>query len=603
MTEAKKTAEASCDGKRYYLSACLIAKNEGRYLLEWIAFHMSVGFEHFYIYNNDSTDDTSFLLQALQKNGLCTYINWPRDNHPENPQVNAYRHMLHHYGSETSWVAIIDADEFVVPAGSDRVDEILRKHFSEASSVLCNWRVFGSSGLLDDDGRFCIERFRRSSDESYHSNNHLKSICKPELVDQAYVHNHYMKTGPVVLSDGMPFLPENDQLTSSPTYGFFHINHYFCKSLAEFKKKRNKGLAEYPLDHPTAIRSMNMFYDADRNEVENDSAFRFLEKTKECHRYLQDLIYKTVDNNKTSDELTPRVRTTIASSVMRAVLPPVFHKAVPTHHANLMIQYMVAIKLRSMIPHLILSDFNLPDWGISNPFVHPHCYRRRCELSPEHHVEFVRIQYLANTGAFDYFNWHGYGQRMDNFPQREICRSLFHRNDIEGENFGDDFVVCPIRGAEVLTAVHPGYPVVPADFYEDVISTSGLRPVFIGQISDNIYTSELRRRFPDAIFIPSMGPIGDFQTIRNSANIILSISTFAWLAAWLSDAKTIVMPLFGIFDRKSFPYHDLVPIADDRYSFFDFPAQEAVRLEQLVEAHRRISGQWSATSPSELVRF
>lgn len=264
--------------KKFFLSACLIAKNEGRYLLEWISFHKAVGFDHFYIYDNDSSDDTRSILMHLQECGWCTYTHWPRSNFPENPQVNAYRHMISQYHQETSWVAIIDADEFVVPLSFNRVDEVLRNEFSHAASVLCNWRVFGSSGHKEDDGRFCIERFRKSSTEAYHSNNHVKAICRPDLIETAFIHNHYMKAGPVILSDGSGMRPARNQLTTAPVYGHLQINHYFCKSMAEFIKKRSKGLAEFPLDHPTAIRSMDMFYDADRNEVNNDSAYRFFDK-------------------------------------------------------------------------------------------------------------------------------------------------------------------------------------------------------------------------------------------------------------------------------------------------------------------------------------
>lgn len=268
------------DSRKYYLSACIIVKDEGRYLPEWIAFHLAVGFEHFYIYDNDSTDETRSMLLKLQDRGICTYVEWPRSIHPENPQVHAYRHMVHNFRDETSWVAIIDADEFVVPLASDRVDNLLRQHFGDAASVLCNWRVFGSSGQLTDDGRLCIERFIRSSEENYHSNNHVKAICRPELVEMAFIHNHYMKSGSIVLSDGSPMLPEREQLTQSPIYGAFQINHYYCKSLDEFKRKRAKGLADYALDHPAAIRSMEMFFDADRNEIENKSAYVLLDKVK-----------------------------------------------------------------------------------------------------------------------------------------------------------------------------------------------------------------------------------------------------------------------------------------------------------------------------------
>ena len=46
-----------------YLSLCAIVKNEAPYLPEWIEFYKLVGVEKFYIYDNDSTDNTKEVLK------------------------------------------------------------------------------------------------------------------------------------------------------------------------------------------------------------------------------------------------------------------------------------------------------------------------------------------------------------------------------------------------------------------------------------------------------------------------------------------------------------------------------------------------------------
>lgn len=42
----------------HYLGVCAIAKNEGPYFKEWIDWHLSKGVDRFYIYDNESTDNT-----------------------------------------------------------------------------------------------------------------------------------------------------------------------------------------------------------------------------------------------------------------------------------------------------------------------------------------------------------------------------------------------------------------------------------------------------------------------------------------------------------------------------------------------------------------
>ncbi|MEH3117685.1 MAG: hypothetical protein PGN25_08825 [Methylorubrum populi] len=280
----------------------------------------------------------------------------------------------------------------------------------------------------------------------------------------------------------------------------------------------------------------------------------------------------------------------------------VLHKDIPTHYANLMMQYMVARSLQSRIPYLQLSNFDLPYWNISHPEIPQSESDKACILWSEQHVDFERIAYLADTGIFSRFNWRGYGERIEYFPPKDVCRKLFVRFDIQTRSLGDDVLLCPVRGAEILDAIHPGYTVVPVDFYADIVEETGLIPVFIGQLGDNPYTRALRDRFPKADFIPHQDALIDFQTIRSAANIVVPVSTFGWLAAWLSHARTIILPVFGIFDPKPFPLHDLLPLSDPAYRFYAFPPQAAVPLSALLEAHGEIRGQWRRVAPSDLAR-
>jgi hypothetical protein len=63
---------------RFNLTACAIFREEAPFLAEWIRFHQSVGFEHFYLYNNFSTDDFKAVLEPFIQEGLVTLVDWPR---------------------------------------------------------------------------------------------------------------------------------------------------------------------------------------------------------------------------------------------------------------------------------------------------------------------------------------------------------------------------------------------------------------------------------------------------------------------------------------------------------------------------------------------
>lgn len=42
---------------KYRISLCLIFNNEAPFLKEWLDYHIVVGIDHFYLYNNNSTDN------------------------------------------------------------------------------------------------------------------------------------------------------------------------------------------------------------------------------------------------------------------------------------------------------------------------------------------------------------------------------------------------------------------------------------------------------------------------------------------------------------------------------------------------------------------
>lgn len=275
--------------------------------------------------------------------------------------------------------------------------------------------------------------------------------------------------------------------------------------------------------------------------------------------------------------------------------------ASPTHYAGLMMRLMVGEKLRTFLPDLQLSAIDMPYWGIHYPLLPALERDRTCMIASEQRFDFTQLRYYAEAGLFSRFEWHGYGQRLGNFPSKEFCRDLFRCDDEIGMTTSPDTIVCSVRGAEILHAIHPGYTVVPVDFYADIIETTRLTPIFMGQTDDNSYTRRLRQRFPKADFIPHMGPIADFQTIRKAHHIVMSVSTFSWLAAWLSHAETIVMPVFGLFDQRMFPDHDLLPLAEPAYRFFQFPQQRAVPLAELEAAHASIKGQWTEVSATALL--
>jgi hypothetical protein len=235
---------------------------------------------------------------------------------------------------------------------------------------------------------------------------------------------------------------------------------------------------------------------------------------------------------------------------------------------NQMLQLISAMSLRKSVPGLQISGYEMPLWNLGNVR-----YSRRLPFIPKlggFHPDTDELCALFNSGAVRIARLRGIACDCTVYDDIEIFRALFKPPDLAIESTGPEELLISVRGEEILQAIHTGYGPIRIGFYRSLIETTGLRPVFFGQLGSDYYSSLLRASFPQARFVPSRGVMADFETIRRASHIALSVSTFAWLAAWLSHATTIHMPLLGSFNPLQRPDIWLCPLDDQRYRFYAF---------------------------------
>lgn len=143
---------------KYEVSICGLFKNEGRFLKEWLDFHIAVGVDHFYMYNNNSDDNYLDVLKDYMEDGIVELIDWPQ----KFPQMPAYKDCFAKAKNETKWLGYIDIDEFVCPKYEISIKDWLKK-YSNYPSVLMYWKSFGTGGhLLHNDNQYVIEQYTNS---------------------------------------------------------------------------------------------------------------------------------------------------------------------------------------------------------------------------------------------------------------------------------------------------------------------------------------------------------------------------------------------------------------------------------------------------------
>jgi hypothetical protein len=268
---------------------------------------------------------------------------------------------------------------------------------------------------------------------------------------------------------------------------------------------------------------------------------------------------------------------------------------------NQMLQYMGALKLAEHIPNAVLSGVKMDDWGIDFPEIaqeNPKVLRYFSDFTER--LDFAGAAQHVRRGRYDRVQLELFFSHVANLPAVEDARRLFPLK-ADAEGYGTDRLVINVRGAEILRAVHREYTVIPASFYRDVISMSNLVPVFFGQVDgDGEYLANLKATFPGAEFVASRGAHHDFSVLAKSKNIVAAVSTFSWLAAWLSQADRIIMPLSGFCNPLQYPAVDLMPPGDSRFQYYLFPSNYAVPDSEILAAHDQIAGKWRPVTYEEV---
>lgn len=248
------------------LAIVAIAKNEGDYIEEWIAYYKTVGVNRVYLYENNGTDNMREKIQSYIDNGFVVYHNFPG----EAKQLPAYNHAIQKYGHKTRYMAMVDCDEFLVPTKDKfnlfaAVSEVFASsHHSGGIGV--NWCVFGSGGKIEKEPGLLMERFQMRAKDDAWNNKLIKTIVDPRLVKK-FVSPHFaiFRFGSWCVDTkgkrvGTWYIDDVD-------FSVLRCNHYFCKSVQEFKSKQARGLA----DRVGVKYDMTKFKKYDVNDCKDES--------------------------------------------------------------------------------------------------------------------------------------------------------------------------------------------------------------------------------------------------------------------------------------------------------------------------------------------
>lgn len=265
-----------------------IQRNRNPYIVEWIAFHLAMGFNQFYIYAHKTTDGMTDTLLHLGKRYPIRVMVLEMDDFP---QIHAYQHAWKNFGHEVDWMAFIDGDEFLFPTHDDSMQDALRPYEDKPLSALAvYWKCYGSNGHESDPTGLILENYPRHSRADFEPNRHIKSILKGGSRANPN-RSHLFETELGTFDERLR--PISSGLTSyEPSYERFRINHYVVQSNDFFfGVKQAMGAADLP---GGVTRSNDFFSTHDRNDEDDGVSRGLLPQLQKKHVELSDYLKSIV---------------------------------------------------------------------------------------------------------------------------------------------------------------------------------------------------------------------------------------------------------------------------------------------------------------------
>ncbi|WP_296428395.1 glycosyltransferase family 2 protein [Yoonia sp.] len=258
------------------LITCL--KDEGPFLIEWLAYHKAIGFRRFIVGANDCTDGSHEMLTRLAALGEIEYLPFSKSDGVGAQDKFATNLLATQVISPGEWICWLDLDEFLnIHLGNGQIDDLLTA-VARADGIRLNWRIFGADAAQLWPDRQLHPTFCRCARADfgmvgpYPANRTFKSLYKyvqgmgfwghGPLFNHAHIAEKpvwWNGNGKRIRRTKWPYKVEKlkeggpgvSYLPGRPTYRWAQINHYATRhpDLVILRRRRGRGGAFVPTDH------------------------------------------------------------------------------------------------------------------------------------------------------------------------------------------------------------------------------------------------------------------------------------------------------------------------------------------------------------------
>lgn len=277
-------------------------KDEGPFLLEWIAYHRAIGFADILIVSNDCTDGSDDLLDAVADTGAITHIRATPASDESAQGHAAALVQAHPLYQAATWACWIDSDEFLnIQADTGHVSDLIAA-IGDRHGAMLNWRLFGDSFLPAwQADRLATEGFTRAAPAGAPVNQPVKCFFRTgEWIEKLYIHRPIFALGAAGLrfidNDGGDVpeeliygkrnngMPAKDNRNRKRRNSLAQVNHYAVRTYDVFQLKKIRGSGMKPIGASAQLRGRRHgqhFWDKrNTNQTTDESIHRHLTALK-----------------------------------------------------------------------------------------------------------------------------------------------------------------------------------------------------------------------------------------------------------------------------------------------------------------------------------
>ena len=232
-------------------AVCGIAKNENRYIREWVEYYKNLGVDKVIICDNNDIGGERFedVIQDYISSGFVTIenyrgrrvdINYGSDN--KSVQGTAYLDIYKKYKSHYDWIAYFDIDEFLYMGKQNLKDFFMSSKYMNLNGLRIYWYLYGDNGHIHYENKPVLERFDTENNKAEDPYHFYKTVVRNNIrVDSnlsfvAHGPNKTIYNIPDINLNKISHNMRGVKINNPEIY----LKHFYTKSTEEFFTRKYK---------------------------------------------------------------------------------------------------------------------------------------------------------------------------------------------------------------------------------------------------------------------------------------------------------------------------------------------------------------------------